>query len=213
MMQLMTELSCAQFAQALASREPVPGGGSASALVGALGAALGSMVCNLTSGKKKYAAVQKDIEDLLKKADALRVRMLEHAEADGRNFAPLAAAYGLPGDTEERKEAKARILEAALRAANEAPFLIMEDALEAARLHRELAGKGSRIALSDVGVGAALCKAALLGASLNIFINTELMEDRAFARASDERAEALIAEGTREADAAYDAVRKEIRGS
>lgn len=208
----MMELDCDVFTRALASAEPVPGGGSASALVGALGAALGSMVCNLTSGKKKYAAVQGNIEAILHRAEELRARMLGHAEADGRNFEPLAKAYGLPAETEAEKQAKASIMEAALRTANEAPFLIMEDALEAIHLHRDLAAKGSRLALSDVGVGAVLCKAALLGASLNVFINAKLMRDRAFAQASKERAEALIAEGTREADAAYESVRKEILG-
>ena len=167
-----TTKSCREFVTVLASSEPAPGGGGASALVAALGTALGNMVGSLTVGKKKYADVQEDILALNARAEALRARLVELVEEDARAFEPLSRAYGLPASTEEEKARKAAVMAQALDAACAAPLALMEALCQAIDLHREYAQKGTAIAISDVGVGVACCKAALQGASLNVFINT-----------------------------------------
>ncbi len=171
-----TKKSCEEFVEILSSKEPVPGGGGASALVGAIGTALGNMVGSLTVGKKKYADVQEDILALKAKADNLQKNFIELVQKDAEVFEPLSRAYGLPAETEEQREKKKSVMEAALMEAYGIPVKIMEYCCEAIELHREFAEKGTLIAISDVGVGVAFCKAALLGASLNVFINTRLLD-------------------------------------
>jgi formiminotetrahydrofolate cyclodeaminase len=195
------ECSCKEFADILASKEPVPGGGGASAYVGALGTALGAMVGNLTAGKAKYAEVQDQIEDLLDKSEALRVRLQKLVDEDARIFLPLSKAYGLPSETEAEKMAKDEALELALKAACDVPLSIMKASCEAIELNREYAEIGNRLALSDAGAGAVFCKAALIGASLNVFINIKLMKDRGYAKMTGEVAEAMIDEYCKKADA------------
>ena len=207
----MLENSCTGFIDVLASKEPVPGGGGASALVGAIGMALGSMVGNLTLGKKKYADVQGDIQAILEKAQALQEDLKALVQKDADVFKPLSKAYGLPAETEAQKAEKARVLEEALKVACSAPVEIMEKTLACIDLHEELAQKGTRIAISDVGVGVACLKAALNGASLNVFINTNLMKDRPYAEAINEKAEQMIREGSLKADRIFEDVFAQIR--
>jgi len=207
----MIEKTCTDFIEVLASKEPVPGGGGASALVGAIGMALGSMVGNLTLGKKKYADVQEDILVILQKAGALQNDLLSLVEKDAEVFAPLSKAYGLPAETEQQKADKARVMEEALKVACSAPMEIMETAMTCIDLHEELAQKGTRIAISDVGVGVICLKSALLGASLNVYINTNLMKDRQYADGINARAEKLIREGTQKADRIFADVFAQIK--
>ena len=202
-----TKGSCEAFVEVLASKAPVPGGGGASSLVGAIGTALGNMVGSLTLGKKKYADVQDDIIALKAKADALQMELLDLMQKDAEMFEPLSKAYGLPKETEEQKAEKARIMEAALKDACSVPLLIMEKCCEAIELHKEFAAKGSALAISDVGVGVACCRAALLGASLNVFINTKSMTDKAYAAEINEKAEAMISKYAAMADAIFADVR------
>ncbi|GHU67359.1 sugar ABC transporter substrate-binding protein [Clostridia bacterium] len=206
----MTQLSAADFSEVLSSKEPVPGGGGASAYVGALGVALGAMVGSLTTGKAKYADVQEDIEDLLAQSQALRLRLLGLIDGDAEAFAPLAKAYGLPSGTDEEKQAKAETLEAALKTACDVPLAIMRASCEAICLNAEFAKKGSRLAISDAGAGVTLSKAALIAASLNVFINTKLMKDRGYAKKLNEEAEAMIAKYSAVADEVYQSVRAEL---
>ncbi|MDR3121665.1 MAG: cyclodeaminase/cyclohydrolase family protein [Clostridiales bacterium] len=203
----MIQNSCAGFAEALASKAPVPGGGGASALVGALGAALGGMVANLTSGKKKYADVQADMESLLADATALRAELLSLVGRDAEAFAPLAEAYGLPKDTPERAAQRETVMETALRGACAPPLAIMDAAARAVELHEALAQKGAAIAISDAGVGVCFARAALEGASLNVFINTKLMRDRAYAEKINQKAEILLERYLPRADAVFRVVR------
>ena len=206
----LIEQSCRAFVEVLASKAPVPGGGGASALVGAVGMALGNMVGNLTVGKKKYAAVEGRILELQEQATRLQRELLDLVAEDARVFEPLSKAYGMPKETPEQQAEKARVMEAALKDACEVPYRIMEKCCEAIRLHQEFAEKGSAIAISDVGVGVACCKAALLGASLNVFINTKAMADRACAEDYNRRTEALLAEYTALADEIYASVRRRL---
>lgn len=206
-----TDKSCREFASVLASKEPVPGGGGASALVGSLAASLGSMVGNLTLGKKKYAAVEADIRDLTGKMDKLREELLELTEEDARVFAPLSRAYGMPKDTEEERAEKDRVMEAALKEATRVPLEIMRKCCQVIRLQEEFAEKGSRLAVSDAGVGVIFAKSALQGAALNVFINTGSAKDREFAEAAEREAEDMLKEYTMKADEVYALVYSSLR--
>lgn len=199
------------FTEVLASKAPVPGGGGASALVGALGTALGSMVGSLTVGKKKYAAVEEDIKGLMKQAEVLQAELLALVEKDAEVFAPLAAAYGMPKETKEEKAEKARVMELVLKDACSVPLEIMEKCCQAIDLHREFAEKGSVLAVSDAGVGVIFAKAALQGASLNVFINTGSMQDRAYAETLNEKAERMLMEYTVAADEVYAKVYSQLK--
>ena len=207
----MMEKSCGQFLAELAGKASTPGGGGASALAGAAGVALGNMVGSLTVGKKKYAAVEADIQALNARAEALRGELEALVQADAEAFAPLAAAYGLPKDTPEQAAHKAAVLEKALDAACAVPLQIMEKCAEGITLAEEYAAKGSVLAVSDAGCAATLCKAALQAASLNVFINTKLMTDRSCAGALDARADSLLNEFVPRADAVFESVMQKLR--
>lgn len=207
----MMEQSCTRFLAELAGKAPVPGGGGASALVGAAGVALGNMVGCLTAGKKKYAAVEADIQALNARAEALRRELEALVQADAEAFAPLAAAYGLPKDTPAQAAHKAAVLEAALDTACAVPLEIMQKCAEGIVLVEQYAAKGSVLAVSDAGCAAALCKAALQSASLNVFINTKLMTDRTHAAALDAQADALLNEYVPRADAVFASVTNKLR--
>ena len=180
----MTMETCRKFVEVLASDAPAPGGGGAAALVGAVGTALGNMVGSLTLGKKKYADVQEEIIALKAKCDALQQELLDQVEADEVNFLPLAKAYGIPKDDPSREA----IMEEATVIACTTPMKVMELCCEAIDCIRVFAEKGSRLAVSDAGCGAVICKAALQAASLNVFINTKTLKNRAVAEQLNRRA-------------------------
>lgn len=173
----MRELTIDSFLRELSSSAPVPGGGGASALMGAVSSSLCSMVGNLTTGKKKYAQYQDDIEAILAKASVLTEEMTVLIEKDAEAFEPLSKAYSIPKEQEGRDE----IIETALRTASDAPFEIIMKALEITELIDELSVKGSRLAISDVGVAASALRACASGAAMNVYINTKLMKDRIYA--------------------------------
>jgi len=199
--------SCTEFVEVLASKAAVPGGGGASALVGAVGIALGSMVGNLTLGKKKYADVEADIEALLEKAAALQAELLHLIDEDAVVFEPLSKAYGIPKDDPTREQ----VMEDALKLACTVPLDIMRLSARAIELQDEFAKKGSVLALSDAGVGVIFCKAAMQGASLNVFINTGAMTDKGYAGSIEAEADALIARYCVLADEIYASVTARLR--
>jgi len=201
------ELNLKKFTDALASKSAVPGGGGASALVGAVGVALGSMVGNLTVGKKKYADVEGEIYAILGRAEQIRLELLNLIDEDAAVFEPLSKAYGIPKDDPNR----AQVMEDALKLACSVPLKIMRTVCKAIDLHKELAEKGSALAISDVGVGVACCKAALQGASLNIYINTKFMQDREYAASLEKEADKMLAEYCKLADIIYEKVMGQIR--
>ena len=168
----MTTKSCREFVTVLASNEPAPGGGGASALVAALGTALGNMVGSLTVGKKKYADVEDEIKALMKECDDLQ--LLDQVPADAEGFVPLAKAYGIPKDDPTRAET----LEKATIIACQVPMHIMELCCKSLDAIKIFADKGSRLAVSDAGCGAVIVKSALQAASLNVFINTKTLQNR-----------------------------------
>jgi formiminotetrahydrofolate cyclodeaminase len=206
----LSQKTIPDFITALASKEPVPGGGGASALVGAMGVALGNMTGSLTVGKKKYADVEADIIALKRKSDALQGALLALIDKDAEDFAPLSKAYGLPKDTPEQQAEKDRVMEAALRNAAAAPLEIMQKCAEAIGVIEGFAAKGAKLAISDAGTGAIFCKAALSGASLNVFINTKAMKDRSCAEKINTEAESLLAKYEAKADAIFASVKAQL---
>ncbi|MBR2208875.1 MAG: cyclodeaminase/cyclohydrolase family protein [Synergistaceae bacterium] len=188
-MKLIQE-SCEKFAKLLASKSPVPGGGGASAIVGALSVALCSMAGNFTVGKKKYADVEDDIKIILEKAENLRLKLLELVDEDAKAFEPLSQAYSIPKDNPERDE----ILEKALLNACKAPLKIIESCAEVIKLLEEMSEKGSKLLISDVGCGAYLCRAAMESAALNIFVNTTLLKNREEAAKLEAQTEKFLSE-------------------
>lgn len=196
-----------EFTEVLASKEAVPGGGGASALVGSIGMALGNMVGSLTIGKKKYADVEEDIQALMTEGENLRIELLSMMDKDAEAFAPLAKAYGIPKDDPSRDE----VMEKALDVACQAPMDIMRTVCKALDVIKEFAAKGSALAISDAGVGAVCCKAALQGASLNVFINTKSMKDRTKAEALEAEANAMLDKYCRLADEIYAVVVERIK--
>lgn len=206
-----TDKSCREFVEVLSSKAPVPGGGGASALVGALGTALGNMVGQLTLGKKKYVDVEEDISILMEKASKLQEELLILVEKDAEVFEPLAKAYSMPKETEEEKAEKENVMAQVLRDAAEVPLEIMRKCCQVIELQGEFAEKGSRLAVSDAGVGVIFCKSALQGASLNVFINTKSMKDRELAEKIDREADEMLREYTMKADEIFASVFHELR--
>ncbi|MEN6634281.1 MAG: cyclodeaminase/cyclohydrolase family protein [Clostridiaceae bacterium] len=184
----------------LSSKAPIPGGGGASALVGALSGALTHMVAALTVGKPKYASVELEMQELLVQTEHLTNRFLALMDEDAASFEPLAQAYRLPKETDEEKAEKARVMEDALKSAVQPPLEIMETCARALPLIALCAEKGSVVAVSDAGVAASLCRAALEGASLNVFINTQGMQDKDYASSLNQRAHELLTQYGAEAE-------------
>ena len=208
----MLESSCIDFLNKLSSKEPVPGGGGACAFVGALGISLGSMVGNLTLGKKKYQDVEENIKVLLVKSENLKIELCKLVDKDAAAFFPLSQAYGLPKNTEEEKAERDRVLQNALIGASEVPLNIARCCGKAIDILEEYAKKGTRIAISDVGVGVYFAKSALLGAKLNVLINTNLMKDKKLKNLIESELEELVKKYSEKADAIYASVEKSIVG-
>lgn len=187
----MLEKSATQFLTELSSNAPVPGGGGASAAVGAFAAALGMMVTNLTIGKKKYAEYEEELVACRARLEDLRDQLIDLVDGDAVAFEPLSKAYSIPKDDPNRDQ----IMEDALYEASVVPMSIMETVLAAAKELEILVEKGSRLAVSDVGVGILFAQAAIEGASLNVYINTKLMKNRERADEMNAKADAIIAEG------------------
>ena len=198
----MKNLSLEQFTTVLSSKEAVPGGGGTSALVGALATSLGSMVGSLTLNKKKYADVQERIIELMKESELLRVRLLEGINEDAKAFEPLSKAYGIPKGTEGRDET----LEACLKDAANAPFLILKDICAVIDLLEEYGKIGSKLAISDAATGAVFAFGALKGAAINVFVNTKLMKDKEYANALNEKVDALVDTYSQKALQIYDSI-------
>ena len=198
------------FLDVLSSKEPVPGGGGASALCGAVGNALGQMVANLTVGKKKYAEAEPEVKEHLEKMVKLQAEFTALADDDAKVFAPLAKAYSLPSETEEQKAYKAEVMETNLLAASAVPLQSMEKSMQMLTILDRLADIGSRMAVSDVGVAVQSTRAALLGAAMNVYINTKSMKDRNKAEELNNSANKMIEEGSRQADRIYDKVLKAL---
>lgn len=205
-MEKIAQKSCVDFIEVLASKDAVPGGGGAAALAGAIGMALGSMVCNLTTGKKKYAQYEGAIQEILVKAAKLQEELLSMIDKDAEGFYPLSKAYGLPASTEEEKQYKAETMEKCLKVACEVPMNIVRLCFDSIKLHEELVDKGSRLAISDVGCGVQCLRAAILSGQLNVIINVNSMKDREYAEKIEKECNQLVQDGIKICDEVYEKV-------
>ncbi len=202
------EMELEQFVEELSSKAPVPGGGGVSALLGSLSSALCSMVCNLTTGKKKYAQYQEDIEKYLVAAKKSSDELLAFIQEDARVFEPLSKAYAIPKEDKDRDD----IMEAALVNACSVPMNILQKVYDdVIPLLEELSEKGSRLAVSDVGVAAACASAALQGAIMNVYINTKMMKNRRYAEHENQKAQKMLQIGCIRCQKVYESVSESLK--
>ncbi|MCQ2546315.1 MAG: cyclodeaminase/cyclohydrolase family protein [Clostridia bacterium] len=176
-----SEKTCRDFVSAVSTPEPIPGGGSVAALVGALGAALSTMVASLTLSSKKYIAVEAEMEKNIQEIHRIQEDLIELVQKDIDNFEPLAKLYKMKSDDPEEKK---KIREAKQKALYEAcivPMEIIKKCGRAIELSQEFAVKGNKVVIADSGSSAVLCKAAMQAASFNIYINTNMMKDKELA--------------------------------
>jgi formiminotetrahydrofolate cyclodeaminase len=188
----LTDKSVANFLDELASNAPAPGGGSVAAISGALGAALVSMVCNLTLGKKGYEQVQDDIQDLLDRSEALRHKSADLLEEDVKAYTGYSKAAKMPRATEEEKAERKVAMQEALKVATDVPLSIAETAVQVMDLCMPAAEMGNKWAVSDAGVAVLMAEAALRSAALNVLINLGTLKDEEFVADRRAKLEALL---------------------
>lgn len=206
----LAELQVAAFADVLASDAPAPGGGSAAALEGALGAALTAMVCSLTIGKKKYAEHEALVTEVKAKASDLKARFVDVMDRDTEAFNVVSAAFAMPKETDEEKAARSAAIQAGLAGCTKTPFEMMELASEALDLTASVLGKSNASAASDLGVSALSLRAAIQGAWLNVLINIGSLKDKELAEDYRKKGEALLAHALPLADRIYETVVSEM---
>ncbi len=206
----LAELKTAEFVDLLASDAPAPGGGSAAALEGALGAALTAMVCSLTVGKKKYAEYEELAAEAQKKANDLKARFVDVMDRDTEAFNVVSAAFGMPKATDEEKAARSAAIQKGLEGCTRTPFEMMELAVETLELTASILGKSNDSAASDLGVSALSLRAAIQGAWLNVLINIGSLKNKELAEDYRAKGEALLAKALPLADQIYDTVVKSM---
>ena len=199
-----------EFLDALASQAATPGGGGAAAIIGAMGAALVSMVCNLTIGKKKYAEVEADMKDVLGKTEALRQRLTGMIEDDAKAFDAVMGAYGMAKETDQQKAARDQAIQAALKQATDVPMRCCHAAREVIDLAAIAADKGNLNVISDAGVGVLAAYAALRSAALNVFTNARMINDKTFAEAKLKELNQLLAGAGAATEKAYGIVKGKV---
>jgi formiminotetrahydrofolate cyclodeaminase len=208
----MIDISIDEFLRRLASRDATPGGGSAAAIMGAMGAALVSMVCNVSFGKKGYESVEPELKTVLAESEALRARLAAMVSEDINAFDALMAAYKLPKATEEDKTRRSQAIQQALKRATEVPLECARTCAHVMRLARRASELGYREVISDGGVGVLAAYAAGRSAALNVFINAPLLKDRAFATAATAEVDKLLADCAVECESVYALVRSKLQG-
>ena len=206
----LSELTVSSFANLLGSDAPAPGGGSAAALAGSLGAARSAMVSALTLGRKKYADVQELAQEGFDRASALKEAFLQAMEKDTEVFNTFSAAMGMPKETPEEKAARSAAMQAALVLCIESPLHMMELSFEAITLTDKLMGKTNANALSDLGVSALMLSAAVQGAWLNVLINLGSLKDEAASAAYRAKGEKLLADTLALSNSVYARVESEL---
>jgi len=206
----MAELSSKEFISQLASKAPIPGGGGAAALGGAIGMALSNMVGNLTTGKKRYQNVEGEIQELLKKGEVVIRELLGLIDADAEVFKPLAKAYSLPKDTPEDAKTKAETIENCCKTACSVPMQIMRKTCEGIAIHKRMGEIGTVMAISDIGCGVVLLKAALISAQLNVIINLNSIKDEDYLASIRNEMDILMEQGVVEADDTLEIVLKKL---
>ena len=207
---MIKDSTLTDFLDALASGGATPGGGAAAAMMGAMGAALVGMMCNLTIGKKAYQAVAGEMQDVLKKSEVLRMDITDMIAADIAAFDRLMAAYGMPKEHDEEKAARSNEIQAALQVATTVPLDCARAASQVVALCRRAAEKGNLNVISDAGVAAVAAEAALKSAALNVYINIDSIKDTAFAEDCRTRLATLLRDTENEAADIYALVKSKL---
>ena len=205
-MKKLADLTVTEFTALLASDAPAPGGGSAAALEGAIGAALTAMVCGLTKGKKKFAEFNDLAVEAEVKALALKDRFIDVMDRDTEAFNVVSAAFGMPKATDEEKAARSAAIQKGLEGCTATPFEMMEIALETLELTDSILGKSNDSAASDLGVSALSLRAAIQGAWLNVLINIGSLKNKELAEDYRVKGEAMLAKALPLADKVYETV-------
>jgi formiminotetrahydrofolate cyclodeaminase len=208
---MITQRPLGTFLDELASGAPTPGGGSAAAIMGAMGAALISMVCNVTIGKKGHEAVEAEMKSVRDESEKLRLRLTSMVAEDIAAFDGLMAAYRLPKVTDEDKSRRAAVIQSSLRAATDTPLACARACAKVVALSRRAGEKGFAGVISDAGVGVLAANTALRSAALNVYINAPSLKDRDYAAAATAELEQLLDDCARESELVFELVRSRLR--
>jgi formiminotetrahydrofolate cyclodeaminase len=209
---MIKDSSVEQFLEDLAGKSSTPGGGSAAAVIGAMGAALVSMVANFTVGKKGYEAVNQDMNSVLKRSETYRKQFVEMIQADVDVFNGVMAAYGMPRESEEEKQSRSEAIQDALKKATDVPLACAVLCLDVIELSRQVAEKGNKNVISDAGVAVLAAEAALGSAALNVYINIANIKDREFADDRRQRLEAILSASAPITEQVYTLVKGKVAG-
>jgi formiminotetrahydrofolate cyclodeaminase len=207
---MIKDKSIQVFLDELASKASTPGGGGAAAIMGAMGAALVSMVCNLTIGKKNYEDVEDELKDVLDKAENLRERLTDMIREDVEVFDQVMGAYGLPKETDEEKAARSKAIQGALRAATDVPLDCAVACADVIDLSKIAAEKGNLNVISDAGVAVMAANAALRSAALNVYINIGGIKDKAFAEEREVKLEKILKGSDEKTEEIYQLVKSKL---
>lgn len=207
---MIKDMTIQQFLDELASSAPTPGGGGAAAIMGAMGAALVSMVCNLTLGKKNYEQVQEEMRDTLAKSEALRSRLTAMIQDDAQVFDQVMGAYGLPKETDEQKTTRSAAIQSALKLATDVPLECARACAEVVKLSRVVAEKGNKNVVSDAGVAVMAGYAGLKSAALNVYINVGAIKDEGFVDTRTGDLKVLLSGLDLSTDEIYDIVKNNL---
>ncbi len=207
---MLRQIQVDKFIEIMASKKPAPGGGSAAALCGAVGTALGCMVANLTVGKEKYQEHEELMKEILEESAVIANEFTELIDRDTEAFNRVAAVFALPKTSEEEKALRKEALQEALKFATKVPFSMMEKSVEALRLLEKSLGRSNSNAVSDLGVGALILKSSLQGAWLNVLINLGSIKDDSFVAEYKARGEAILLEAVPLADRIYNRVEESL---
>ncbi|MFT5425782.1 MAG: formiminotetrahydrofolate cyclodeaminase [Gammaproteobacteria bacterium] len=207
---MIKDKSLQVFLDELADKTPTPGGGSGAAVMGAMGAALVSMVCNLTVGKKGYEEVEDDLKDVLEQSEALRDRLTDMIRADVEVFDRLMASYGMPKATDEEKAVRSEEIQASLKEATDVPLNCARACADAIELCRVAAEKGNLNVISDAGVAVVAADAAMKSAALNVYINVGSIKDKAFAEERLTELEKILKSADGQTSEIYELVKSKL---
>lgn len=206
----LQNLTLKQFLEKTANNEPVPGGGSISALHGAVAAALTEMLANITIGKKNYSAVEETMKLNATKASALRTEFLNDINRDAEAYNLVFQAFRLPKDTDEQKVLRSEKIQEATKVAALVPMEVAERAFELLDLIGETTRKGNKNAITDGCVAMMTCRTAVLGALLNVRINLASIKDERFVKELSEKCNRIEKETLRKEQELTELVRGEV---
>lgn len=207
---LLSEYRIKEFVDELASKSPAPGGGSASALVGAIGTALVSMVSNLSYGKEKFKDKEGLLVEILEEARRIKESLINLIDKDAEAFNRVARASKMLRTTEEEEKLRSEAIEQALKEAALVPLSVMEESFKALKLHEKALGNTTTAAISDIGVGIQCLKAALYGGWLNVRINLNWIKDEDFVKDVEKRAKSILEKGVLFANELFKKVEEEL---